>query len=70
MKKIFLALAILLGFCAVNTASAMEEPIGVSFIYINGSNNLAYNNRLKFKTAFVEDVQKLHPQIKQRCEKD
>lgn len=70
MKKIFLALAILLGFCAVNTASAMEESIGVSFIYINGSNNLAYNNRLKFKTAFVEDVQKLHPQIKQRFEKD
>jgi hypothetical protein len=50
--------------------NATETPTGITFIYINGSNNLAYNNRLKFKTAFVEDVKKMHPEIKKRFEED
>lgn len=70
MKKIFVLLMILFGFSGYNLAYATEEPQGISFIYINGSNNLAYNNRLKFKTAFLEDVKKLHPEIKQRFEQD
>lgn len=71
MKKIVLFLSVLLFiFTGVNTSFAQVEPTGVSFIYINGSNNLAYNNRLKFKTAFVEDVHKLHPEIKKRFEQD
>lgn len=70
MKKIFALFALLFGLSGLSFVNAMEEPVGVSFIYINGSNNLAYNNRLKFKTAFVEDVQKLHPEIKKRFEQD
>ncbi len=71
MKKFF----ILLSFCFlllinIDTAYATENSTGVTFIYINGSNNLAYKNRLKFKVAFLEDVNKLHPQIKQRFEAD
>ena len=70
MKKVFIICAFLLSLCGINAVEATEQPVGVSFIYINGSNNLAYNNRLKFKTAFIEDVQKLHPQIKKRFEQD
>ena len=69
MKK-FCVLFVLLAFMCIGSVYASEEPTSVKFIYINGSNNLAYNNRLKFKTAFVEDVQKLHPQIKQKFEED
>lgn len=72
MKKVFsLFLGFLLFFVGTSCAKAIEgAPVGVTFIYINGSNNLAYNNRLKFKTEFVESVKKLHPQIKMRFEKD
>lgn len=70
MKKIFLLLSLLFAFSGINIVQAVEEPVGITFIYINGSNNLAYNNRLKFKTAFIEDVNKLHPQIKKRFEAD
>ncbi len=71
MKKIVMLFsAFLFAFVGINVAQAVENPIGVTFIYINGSNNLAYNNRLKFKTAFVEDVKKFHPQIKKRFEED
>ena len=70
MKKFLVLCAILFGISGLNFANAVEEQTGISFIYINGSNNLAYNNRLKFKTAFIEDVQKLHPQIKKRFEQD
>ena len=71
MKK-FLSLLVvfllyIIGFCP---ADAVEETTGITFVYINGSNNLAYNNRLKFKTAFVENVNKMHPQIKSRFEQD
>lgn len=71
MKKIFcLLLGLCLYFTGVGFANATETPTGVTFIYINGSNNLAYKNRLKFKVAFEEDVKKLHPEIKKRFEKD
>lgn len=71
MKKVVLFL-MALGFIfgGINISQAVENPTEVTFIYINGSNNLAYNNRLKFKTAFIEDVKKLHPQIKHRFEND
>ena len=68
MKKIVvLFLALFFSFCS---AMAVENPTEVTFIYINGSNNLAYKNRLKFKVAFEEDVKKLHPQIQKRFESD
>ena len=70
MKKFVIFLACLFGLLSANIAEAVEQTTGISFIYINGSNNLAYNNRLKFKTAFVENVKKLHPQIKQKFEQD
>lgn len=71
MKKIFcLILALFLYFCGINIAEAVESPSGVTFIYINGSNNLSYKNRDKFRVAFEEDVKKLHPQIKKRFEAD
>lgn len=71
MKKIFvLFLGALFFFAGINSAKAIDNATGVTFIYINGSNNLAYNNRLKFKTAFERDVKELHPQIKKRFEAD
>lgn len=71
MKKILLMFFVLLfAIVTTNVAVAVENPVGVTFIYINGSNNLAYKNRLKFKVAFLEDVKKLHPQIKKRFEED
>ncbi len=70
MKKIILLLLLLIVFCFSNdvVSAAEDKPTGVTFIYINGSNNLAYNNRLKFKIAFMDDVNELHPQIKKRFE--
>lgn len=53
---------------SVNMAHAIENPTEITFIYINGSNNLTYKNRLKFKVSFIENVQKLHPQIMKRFE--
>lgn len=71
MKKIlFTLIGLLLFFAGINSTYAVNNPTEVSFIYINGSNNLAYKNRLKFKVAFLEDVKKLHPQIKKRFEED
>lgn len=71
MKKIILILFSLFFVLGLsNIAEAIEKPTEVTFIYINGSNNLAYKNRLKFKVAFVENVQKMHPEIKKRFEAD
>ncbi len=67
MKKILLSIVLFL-LVSINIAQAAETPTEITFIYINGSNNLAYKNRLKFKVAFVENVQKLHPQIMKRFE--
>ena len=70
MKKFLCLLVLLLSMTGFNAVKAVENPVGVTFIYINGSNNLSYNNRLKFKTAFEADVKKLHPQIKKRFEEN
>ena len=70
MKKIYILLTLLFMLFSNTPAKAIDTPTGVTFIYINGSNNLAYKNRLKFKVAFIEDVNKLHPQIKKRFEND
>ena len=70
MKRFIILFSIIFTFLGLNTAEALENPTGITFIYINGSNNLAYNNRLKFKTAFIESVNKLHPEIKKRFEQD
>ena len=72
MKKILGVLLALFFVASVSNATfALEEkPIGVTFIYINGSNNLSYENRSKFKTDFLENVNKMHPQIKKRFEEN
>ena len=72
MKKLITVISMLVILLGLNIqANAVEEqPTGITFIYINGSNNLTYKNREKFKTAFLENVQNLHPQIKQRFEND
>lgn len=71
MKKILcLLLGMIFYFAGINCANALEDPIGITFIYINGSNNLSYKNRDKFRVAFESDVKELHPQIKKRFEKD
>ena len=70
MKKIFALFIALFGLCCFNCVNATEEPTEVTFIYINGSNNLAYKNRLKFQINFEENVKKLHPQIKKRFEEN
>ena len=48
MKKFLIYFTLLLGIFNTHIVFATEEPTNVTFIYINGSNNLAYNNRLKF----------------------
>ena len=71
MKRFFLFFVLLLfSASCFNTAEAIENPTGVTFIYINGSNNLSYKNRDKFRVDFIENVKKLHPQIKKRFEAD
>ncbi len=47
-----------------------NKPTLISFIYINGSNDLSYKNRLKFKDAFERDVKELHPIMIEGFEKD
>ena len=44
MKRFFLGLIIACIFINLPVAKAVETSTGVSFIYINGSNNLAYKN--------------------------
>lgn len=71
MKKfIFLFLSFLIFAFDVQYTQAVEEPTGVTFIYINGSNNMTYNNRMKFKTDFERNVKKMHPQIMKRFQDD
>lgn len=71
MKKIFcFLLGIVFYFSGINLANAVEDATGITFIYINGSNNLSYKNRDKFRVAFEAAVKELHPQIKKRFEAD
>lgn len=59
MKKIFITLFTL--FLLTNTCFARD---GISFIYINGSNN----NDLKMKNWYENGVKKLHPCLKSQFE--
>lgn len=69
MKKFILLVFILLSFTFGQACSA-TEPTNISFIYINGSNDLSYKNRLKFKETFENDVKKMHPIMMQGFEED
>ncbi len=64
---IFLAGWLLL---SANTVACAKEPTTVTFIYINGSNDFSYDNRLKFKEDFEQKVQKMHPQMLKGFEED
>lgn len=61
MKKI---LGIILGLALLQNVCFAQE--GVSFVYINGSNN----NNEKMRNWYIKGVQKLHPVMKQKFEKN
>ena len=62
MKKILLII-----FMAMFTAiPAMAEEHNLTFLYINGSNN----NDTKMKDWYIKGVNKLHPVIKKKFEKN
>lgn len=69
MKKvlitIFSVLLISLGAksFAYDSSNDYSKPTLITFIYLNGSNDLSYKNRLKFKETFEKDVKKLHPKM-------
>lgn len=60
MKKI---LGIILGLLMLQNVCLAQT--GVSFVYINGSNN----NDEKMRNWYIEGVQKLHPVMKKKFEK-
>lgn len=62
MKKFLLLLFITL-FCALPTVA---EEQNLTFLYINGSNN----NDTKMKDWYIKGVNKLHPVIKRKFEKN
>jgi len=70
MKKLLIILLAGVCFLAANNNAFAKNPTLVTFIYINGSNDLDYKNRLSFKEAFVKDVQKMHPQMVKGFEED
>ena len=61
MKKI---LGIILGLVILQNICFAET--GVSFVYINGSNN----NDEKMRNWYIEGVQKLHPVMKKKFEQN
>ena len=61
MKKIILLL-----FSAILLQNACLADSGVSFVYINGSNN----NDAKMRNWFLDGVQKLHPVMKKKFERN
>ncbi len=60
MKKIF---GIILGLILLQSVCLAQT--GISFVYINGSNN----NDEKMSNWYIEGVQKLHPVLKKKFEK-
>src|SRR5574344_2322332 len=62
MKKI---LVILLAFIAIQT-SVQAQTTNLTFLYINGSNN----NDKKMKDWYINGVNKLHPVMKKKFEKN
>lgn len=76
MKK-FLIIFFLILFANLNLKSFATNEIQnntnrqlITFIYINGSNDLSYKNRLKFKENFEKDVKELHPKMIEGFESD
>ena len=71
MKKILLSVFIgLFLFNFTTCPTQAKEPTLITFIYINGSNDYNYKNRLKFKEHFEEQVKKMHPVMIQGFEED
>lgn len=70
MKKLLIILIASIFWLVVNSAAIAKEPTMVTFIYINGSNDLDYSHRLAFKESFEKDVQKMHPQMVKGFEED
>lgn len=72
MKKILLSLLIglLVSFFGFENMAQAKEPTLVTFIYINGSNDYNYKNRLKFKEDFERQVKKMHPVMIQGFEEN
>lgn len=55
---------------ACDNVENCEKPTPITFIYLNGSNDLSYQNRLKFKESFEKDVKELHPKMVEGFEND
>ncbi len=73
MKKLIALFAILIyTFTQYNLSNLAfsKEPTLITFIYLNGSNDFDYKNRLKFKEDFEAKVQKLHPQMMKEFEEN
>lgn len=62
MKKIFIILALLL----TSGLGAFAQDTNLTFLYINGSNN----NDTKMKDWYINGVNKLHPVMKKKFEKN
>lgn len=71
-KRIFGLFFVLLSIFLVMPAKAQEqnEPQLITFIYLNGSNDYDAQNRTKFKEAFENDVNKMHPVMVEYLSKD
>lgn len=62
MKKILITLLL----CITSSLSAIAQDTNLTFLYINGSNN----NDTKMKNWYVKGVNKLHPVMKKKFEKN
>ena len=62
MKKIFLTI---LALCMLQICTPAQEN-NLTFLYINGSNN----NDKKMKDWYIKGVNKLHPVMKRKFEKN
>ena len=58
-------------FATETTSNSIDSKQNlITFIYLNGSNDLSYKNRLKFKETFEKDVNELHPKMIEGFEND
>ena len=62
MKKIFITLILIMA----STLGAVAQDTNLTFLYINGSNN----NDTKMKDWYIRGVNKLHPVMKKKFEKN
>ena len=76
MKKFFIIFSIILlaNFSLKSEACTQgtncDKQSLITFIYLNGSNDLSYKNRLKFRETFEKDVKELHPKMIEGFEND